>query len=64
MGRTFRSTLFRERKARSTVASRLQHRLPDRVRAHVFLAMPAYYVEWHKRWRPFCLMMKSTARRT
>jgi transposase len=25
------------------------HRLPDRVRAHVFLCMLAYYVEWHMR---------------
>ena len=25
------------------------HRVPDRVRAHVFLAMLAYYVEWHMR---------------
>ncbi len=27
----------------------IHHRLPDRVRAHVFLAMLAYYVEWHMR---------------
>ena len=27
------------------------HRLPDRVRAHVFLCMLAYYVEWHMRKR-------------
>ena len=25
------------------------HRLPDRVRAHIFLCMLAYYVEWHMR---------------
>lgn len=27
----------------------IYHRLPDRVRAHVFLCMLAYYVEWHMR---------------
>src|SRR6516165_11845482 len=27
----------------------LHHRLPERVRARVFLAMLAYYVEWHMR---------------
>ena len=27
------------------------HRTPDRVRAHVFLCMLAYYVEWHMRQR-------------
>ena len=25
----------------------IYHRSPDRVRAHVFLCMLAYYVEWH-----------------
>lgn len=31
----------------------IHHRLADRVRAHIFLCMPAYYVEWHLReaWR-------------
>jgi hypothetical protein len=31
----------------------IHHRLEDRVRAHVFLCMLAYYVEWHMReaWR-------------
>jgi transposase len=30
------------------------HRVPDRVRAHIFLCMLAYYVEWHMRqaWAP------------
>jgi hypothetical protein len=30
------------------------HRVPDRVRAHIFLCMLAYYVEWHLRraWAP------------
>jgi len=27
----------------------IHHRLADRVRAHVFLCMLAYYVEWHMR---------------
>ncbi len=31
----------------------IHHRLADRVRAHIFLCMLAYYVEWHMReaWR-------------
>ena len=31
----------------------IHHRLEDRVRAHIFLCMLAYYVEWHMReaWR-------------
>jgi hypothetical protein len=27
----------------------IHHRLPDRVRAHIFLCMLAYYLEWHMR---------------
>jgi transposase len=27
----------------------IHHRLPDRVRAHIFLCLLAYYVEWHMR---------------
>ena len=27
----------------------IHHRLPDRVRAHIFLAVLTYYVEWHMR---------------
>jgi len=32
----------------------IHHRLADRVRAHIFLCMLAFYVEWHMReaWRP------------
>ena len=32
----------------------IHHRLADRVRAHIFLCLLAYYVEWHLReaWRP------------
>ena len=31
----------------------IHHRTADRVRAHIFLCMLAYYVEWHMReaWR-------------
>ena len=41
----------------------IHHRLADRVRAHVFLCMLAYYVEWHMRRRlaPSCL--RTTTRR-
>lgn len=36
----------------------IHHRLEDRVRAHVFLCMLAYHVEWHLRqsWTPMLLM--------
>ena len=30
----------------------IYHRLDDRIRAHVFLCVLAYYVEWHLRQRP------------
>ena len=32
----------------------IRHRLEDRVRAHIFLCMLAYYVQWHmtEAWRP------------
>jgi transposase len=32
----------------------IHHRLEDRVRAHIFLCVLAYYIEWHMReaWRP------------
>jgi hypothetical protein len=32
----------------------IHHRLEDRVRAHIFLCMLAYYLEWHMRkvWAP------------
>ena len=32
----------------------IRHRLEERVRAHIFLCLLAYYVEWHMRevWRP------------
>jgi transposase len=35
----------------------IHHRLEDRVRAHIFLCMLAYYVQWHlfEAWRPLLL---------
>jgi hypothetical protein len=51
--------LSRVERAFRTLKSDLQirpihHRLADRVRAHIFLCMLAYYVEWHMRqaWAP------------
>lgn len=40
---------FRSLKSVDLHVRPIYHRLPDRVRAHVFLAMLAYYVEWHMR---------------
>jgi transposase len=40
---------FRSLKSVDLKVRPIHHRLPDRVRAHVFLAMLAYYVEWHMR---------------
>jgi hypothetical protein len=34
----------------------IHHRLPDRVRAHVLIAMLAYYVKWHVRRAPAPLL--------
>ena len=49
--RAFRSLKTVERHVpRGTLKVRpIHHRLADRVRAHVFLCMLAYYVEWHMR---------------
>ena len=46
--RAFRSIKTMELKVRP-----IHHRLESRVRAHIFLCMLAYYVEWHMReaWR-------------
>ena len=48
MERAFRSLKTVDLKIRP-----IHHRLADRVRAHIFLCMLAYYVEWHMReaWR-------------
>src|SRR3989441_2981033 len=47
--RAFRSVKSVDLKVRP-----IHHHLPDRVRAHVFLCMLAYYVDWHMRraWAP------------
>lgn len=45
---------FRSLKTVDLKVRPIHHRLADRVRAHIFLCMLAYYVEWHMReaWRP------------
>jgi len=45
---------FRSMKTIDLKVRPIYHHLTDRVRAHVFLCMLAYYVEWHLReaWRP------------
>lgn len=45
---------FRSLKSVDLQIRPIHHRLSDRVRAHVFLCMLAYYVEWHlrKAWEP------------
>ncbi len=40
---------FRTLKGMDIRVRPIYHRVPDRVRAHVFLCMLAYYVEWHLR---------------
>jgi transposase len=49
---------FRSMKTIDLQIRPIHHRLEKRVRAHIFLCMLAYYVEWHMReaWRPmlFC----------
>jgi hypothetical protein len=40
---------FRSLKSVDLHVRPIHHRLSDRVRAHIFLAMLAYYVEWHMR---------------
>jgi transposase len=45
---------FRTMKTIDLEVRPIHHRLADRVRAHIFLCMLAFYVEWHMReaWRP------------
>jgi len=40
---------FRSLKSVDLNVRPIHHRLQERVRAHVFLVMLAYYVEWHMR---------------
>jgi transposase len=44
---------FRSMKTVDLKVRPIHHRLPDRVRAHIFLCMLAFYIEWHMReaWR-------------
>lgn len=39
--------VFRTMKGTDVLIRPIRHRLPARVRAHVFICMPAYYVVWH-----------------
>ena len=45
---------FRSFKTVDLIVRPIRHRLEDRVRAHIFLCMLAYYVQWHmmEAWRP------------
>jgi transposase len=45
---------FRWLKSIDLMIRAIRHRLADRVRAHIFLCMLAYYVQWHmiEAWRP------------
>ena len=45
---------FRSMKTVDLMVRPIRHRLEDRVRAHIFLCMLAYYVQWHmmEAWRP------------
>jgi transposase len=45
---------FRLLKSIDLLVRPIRHRLEDRVRAHIFLCMLSYYVEWHmtEAWRP------------
>lgn len=45
---------FRSIKTLDLLVRPIRHRLEQRVRAHIFLCMLAYYVDWHMReaWRP------------
>ena len=45
---------FRSLKTLDLKVRPIHHRLEERVRAHIFLCLLAYYVEWHMReaWRP------------
>lgn len=45
---------FRSLKTIDLMVRPIRHRLEDRVRAHIFICMLAYYVQWHmmEAWRP------------
>jgi hypothetical protein len=45
---------FRSLKSIDLMVRPIRHRKEDRVKAHIFLSMPAYYVQWHmlQAWAP------------
>ena len=57
---------FRGLKTAELQVRPIHHRLADRVRAHPFLSMLAYYVEWHicEAWRPLLFADEELAERT
>ena len=58
------SALFRSLKGIDLLVRPIWHHTEDHVRAHIFICMLAYYVEWHMRkaLAPFCSMMKNWMR--
>jgi len=67
--RSYKSLAFVERAFRCIKTVDLQvrpvyHRLADRVRAHVFLCMLAYYLEWHMRQRLAPMLFDDTDKET
>jgi hypothetical protein len=66
---SYKSLAFVERAFRCIKTVDLQvrpvyHRLADRVRAHVFLCMLAYYLEWHMRQRLAPMLFDDTDKET
>jgi transposase len=57
---------FRSLKTIDLKVRPIHHRLADRVRAHIFLCMLAYYVEWHLReaWRELMFADEDTVAKT
>lgn len=57
---------FRGLKTAELQVRPIHHRLADRVRAHLFLCMLAYYVQWHmcEAWRPLLFADEELAERT
>lgn len=57
---------FRSMKTLDLTIRPIHHRLADRVKAHIFLCMLAYYVEWHMReaWRALMFADEDQAAKT
>jgi hypothetical protein len=57
---------FRSMKTVDLKVRPIHHRLEDRVRAHIFLCMLAYYIEWHllEAWRPLLFADEDTTAKT